>query len=143
MALWQLMHLGTWCAVWRTWCAQVHELPQSHCGGDNRESTLFLWLHINYAHLTSVRSEHLCVVDHLLPLIYIYICIYTVYCKIVDGKIYLITYVRICNWVNMPQCPLDLKHCPTIQEFRNQSLLRRLLNKIEATIHKSQEIVPS
>ena len=29
----QLIHLG------RTSCAQVHELPQSHCG-DNREGTL-------------------------------------------------------------------------------------------------------
>ena len=34
MALWQLMHLGTW--------ARVHELPQSHCG-DNKEGTLFSW----------------------------------------------------------------------------------------------------
>ena len=41
MALWQLMHLGTWC----TSCAQVHELPQSHCG-DNREGTLLSWSHI-------------------------------------------------------------------------------------------------
>ena len=41
----------------RTSCAQVHELPQSHCG-DNWEGTLFLWLHINYTHLASVRFEH-------------------------------------------------------------------------------------
>ena len=34
-----LGHLGTW-ALNRTSCAQVHELPQSHCG-DNREGTLF------------------------------------------------------------------------------------------------------
>ena len=26
--------------MYRTSCAQVHELPQSHCG-DNREGTLF------------------------------------------------------------------------------------------------------
>ena len=98
MALWQLMHLGTWCTIciscfceiralcvswitydhfyyapwlacWalfgslvpamcnRTSCAQVHELPQSHCG-DNREGTLFSWLHIYYAHLAFVRFEH-------------------------------------------------------------------------------------
>ena len=38
-------------------CAQMHELPQSHCG-DNREGTLFSWLHIFYAHLASVRFEH-------------------------------------------------------------------------------------
>ena len=30
-----------------TSCAQVHELPQSHWG-DNREGTLFSWLHIIY-----------------------------------------------------------------------------------------------
>ena len=29
----------------RTSCAQVHELPQTHCGG-NQEGTLLLWLHI-------------------------------------------------------------------------------------------------
>ena len=39
--LWMI--LGTWN---RTSCAQVHELPQSHCG-DNREGTLFSWLYIN------------------------------------------------------------------------------------------------
>ena len=38
-------------------CAQVHELPQSHCG-EKREGTLFSWLHICYAHLASVRFEH-------------------------------------------------------------------------------------
>ena len=31
--------------------------PQSHCG-DNREGTLFSWLHKNYARLPSVRFEH-------------------------------------------------------------------------------------
>ena len=46
MAVWQLMHLGKWCAVTNcTSCAQVHVLPQSHCF-DNREGTLFLRLHI-------------------------------------------------------------------------------------------------
>ena len=30
---------------WCTLCAQVHELPQSHCG-DNWKGTLFSWLHI-------------------------------------------------------------------------------------------------
>ena len=40
MALWQLIHLGTWC----TW-VHVHELPRSHCS-DNREGILFSWLHI-------------------------------------------------------------------------------------------------
>ena len=36
--------------------ARVHELPQSH--SDNREGTLFSWLHVNYAHLASMRFEH-------------------------------------------------------------------------------------
>ena len=42
IALCQLTHLGTWGTAWahdnRTSCAQVHELPQSHCG-DNHEGT--------------------------------------------------------------------------------------------------------
>ena len=44
-------------AIYMLSCAQVHELPQSHCG-DNREGTLFSRLHINYTHLASVRFEH-------------------------------------------------------------------------------------
>ena len=45
-------------AMWnRTSRAEVHELPQSHCG-DNREGTFFSWLHINFADLASVRFEH-------------------------------------------------------------------------------------
>ena len=39
------------------YCAQVHELPQSHCG-DNREGALYSWLHVCCAHLASVRFEH-------------------------------------------------------------------------------------
>ena len=41
----------------RTSCTQVHELPQSHCC-DNGEGKIFSWLHIYYAHLSSVRFEH-------------------------------------------------------------------------------------
>ena len=37
--------------------AQVHKLPQSHCG-HNREGTLFSWLHIYYANHASVKFEH-------------------------------------------------------------------------------------
>ena len=37
--------------------AQAHELPQSHCG-DNREGTLFSWLHLYYVHLASAGFEH-------------------------------------------------------------------------------------
>ena len=39
-------------------CAQVYELPQSHCG-DNPEGTIvFMISYIYYAHLASVRFEH-------------------------------------------------------------------------------------
>ena len=48
--------------------AKMHQLPQSHCG-DNGKDTLFSWFHICYAHLASVRSEYFCVswitYDHL------------------------------------------------------------------------------
>ena len=64
----------------RTSCAEVHELPQSHCG-DNWEGILFSWQHIYYALFTSVRFEHsVCAMDQLWPLyIYIYIYIYVIY----------------------------------------------------------------
>ena len=66
--------------VWlmnRTSCAQVHELPQNHCG-DNREGTLFLWLHMHiyYAHLASVKFEH-SVCHGPIMTSYIYVYIYT------------------------------------------------------------------
>ena len=37
-------------------CAQVHELPQNHCG-DNQEGILPSWLHIYYAHLALTGFE--------------------------------------------------------------------------------------
>ena len=53
IALWRLMHLGTWCMS----CAQVHELSQSH-GGDNREPgghiiyyIYFLYTYIIYMYI--------------------------------------------------------------------------------------------
>ena len=50
-----------------TSCAQVYELPQSHCG-DNREGTLFSQQHICYAHLASVRFNCTsCAQVHELP----------------------------------------------------------------------------
>ena len=42
---WALVGLLVRAMCNHTSCAQVHELPQSHCG-DNREGTLFSWLHI-------------------------------------------------------------------------------------------------
>ena len=55
MALWQLMHLGTWCR-WCTSCPQVLELPQSH-SGQNQEGTLFSWLN-RYIYI--YNAETLC-----------------------------------------------------------------------------------
>ena len=46
--------MKTMCPPVNTW---AHDVPQSH-HGDNREDTLFSWLHICYAHLASVRFEH-------------------------------------------------------------------------------------
>ena len=57
-------------------CAQVHELPQSHCG-DNREGTLFAWFHIYYAHLASVRFEHSVCHGSLMTIYIIYIYTHT------------------------------------------------------------------
>ena len=34
-------------------CAQVHELPQSHCG-DNREGTFFSWFHCFIYHFVAL-----------------------------------------------------------------------------------------
>ena len=57
----------------RTSCAQVHELPQSHCG-DNREGTLFSLLHLYCTHLASVRFEYsVCCGSLMTTSTYIYI----------------------------------------------------------------------
>ena len=67
-ALRQLMLLGTWYTV-APKCIKSY-----HCG-DNREGTLFSWLHIRYAHLTSVRFENSVYRGQSSPLIYIIILI--------------------------------------------------------------------
>ena len=48
----------------RTSCAQVHELPQSHCG-DNREGNTYIYIYI-----------YVCVCVCVCVYIYIYIYIY-------------------------------------------------------------------
>ena len=75
MALWQLMHLGTWCtAVHNVHVSYVlvHELPQSHCV-DNWGGTLFWWLHRYCTHLASLRFE---ISGSVKCITYIYIYIY-------------------------------------------------------------------
>ena len=41
-----------------TSCAQVHELPQSHCGDNRRAHCFHDYIYVYYAHLASVRFEH-------------------------------------------------------------------------------------
>ena len=43
-----------WCS--RTSCAQVHELPQGHHCGDNREDTFFSWLDMVFLVFYSICS---------------------------------------------------------------------------------------
>ena len=63
LACWALFRLLSPAMCNHILCAQVvHELPQSRCG-DNREGTVFSWLHIYCAHFTFVRFE--CAMDHL------------------------------------------------------------------------------
>ena len=40
----------------RTLCAQVHELPQSHCG-DNREGTLFIYIVYNIQKHNNIHEK--------------------------------------------------------------------------------------
>ena len=70
-ASWALFSLWVSAMCNRTSCAQVLEVPQSHCG-DNWEGTLFSWLHTYYVHLASMRFEH-SVCRGSLMTIYIYI----------------------------------------------------------------------
>ena len=70
-------------------CVQVHELPQNHCG-DNREGTLFSWLHINYTYLASVKFEHsVCRGSLMTTYIIIYILLYIVHIFIYFHVIYI------------------------------------------------------
>ena len=112
----------------RTSCAQVHELPQSHCG-DNLEGTLFSWLHIYNTHLASVRFEHFvcggslmtiymlilhlldlstfCVVDHLWPFIYVYMYVYMYIYVCIHVYIYIYRYICIPLNPITPKKPLQ------------------------------------
>ena len=101
------MYLGTWCTVtdcWYQWTnapclacwalfgslvpavcnrtsfAQVHEVLQSHCG-DNREGTLFAWLHMYI---------HVCMYIYYIY-IYIYYIIYVLYIYIYNHAVATIT----------------------------------------------------
>ena len=57
----------TWAHDNRTSCAQVHELPQSHCG-DNREGTLFhdniyIYIYINMYYLKLGLIQNMSLID--------------------------------------------------------------------------------
>ena len=103
MALWQLMHFETWCTSC-TPCAQVHELPQSHCG-DNREGRLFSWLYIYITPILLLWDlSTLCVVDlstsdHLHKYIH-YINIHTrTYTYSIHLYIYLYIYIYTHTYI--------------------------------------------
>ena len=53
---------------------QVHELPQNHFD-DNWEGTLFSWLHVYYAHCTSIDLSTLWFMDHFWPHLYYAPCL--------------------------------------------------------------------
>ena len=89
------------------WCAQVHELPQIHCG-NNQEGTLFSRLNIYYTHFAFVRFEHSVYRGSLMTTIYIciYIYIYIYNICIFYLSIYLSIYlsnlsIYILDLVNM------------------------------------------
>ena len=66
------LYYAPWLASWahfgflvpaiynRTSCAQVHELPQSHCCDNWEEGTLFSWMHI-HVH-TNILYSHIYVI---------------------------------------------------------------------------------
>ena len=80
-------------------CAQVHQLPQSHCG-DKSEGTLFSRLHIYYAPLLSVRLEQSWITYdqyiYIYIYIYIYMCVIYMYIIYVCTYIYIYIYIYIC-----------------------------------------------
>ena len=72
----------------RTSCPQVHELPESHCG-DNREDTLFSWLHI-YTYIYIYIYMYIYIIYYIYYILYIYI----IYIYNVSYVIYIIyTYI--------------------------------------------------
>ena len=86
----------------RTSCAQVYELPQSHCG-DNREVTLFSWLHIYITLIlllwdlsTLCVLDHRIIYNHLHVYIYKYMYIHNIYIYI---HTYIYIYVHICIYI--------------------------------------------
>ena len=70
-----------------------------HCD-DNREGTLFSWLHIYYVHLASVRFEHSVYHESLMTThthtdTYIYIHIYIIYIYYIYIYIYIHIYPSV------------------------------------------------
>ena len=65
IALWPLMHLGTWCTAVPKWCAA---LPQSHCS-DNRDghigfmiAYIYIYINISYIYIyTHILAIFLCI----------------------------------------------------------------------------------
>ena len=68
---------------YRTSCAQVHEMPQSHCR-EYCEGTLF-------------SSWHICIYICMYIYIYIYVCIYIYMCVCIYIYMYIYIYIHIYN----------------------------------------------
>ena len=92
--------LGCIMYIWnRTSYYQAHELPQSHCG-DNREGTLFSWLHIYITPILLLWDlSTLYVIYRVLCMyVYTYVCI-CILCMYLHTYLYVEHYVCICMYV--------------------------------------------
>ena len=89
-ACWALLGLLVPAMCNLTSCAQAHELPQSHCG-DNREGTMFSWLHIYYVHLVTVRFD-----IYITTYLYLYLSLYPSIYISMYIYLYLSIYLSIC-----------------------------------------------
>ena len=123
----------TWPYI-RTLCPQVHELPQSHCG-DNRKDTLFSWLHIYYAHLVFVRSEH-SVCRGSLMTTYIYIYLTSIYTII----LYILNILYIYYILNFPCIVYRITYLYS-EIATEKCSFKYVFLKIKQTAYFSKEII--
>ena len=86
MTLWQIKHLGT--RYNRTSCAQVHELPQNHCGE-------VITGGVHRFHDCMYITPILHMWDNLYVYVYIYIYIYICIYMRIYYKLYILKYIYI------------------------------------------------
>ena len=130
----------------------MHELPQSNCG-DNREGTVFSWLHLYCAHFASARlqviHDTLCVswitYDHLMInydhcIIYIYImqmCMFMCMCICIIIVIILHIFDRrgkfkshLWNRPLIAVLEMDVRKTPWKMHFWEVGVHRPLFSKV-------------